>query len=166
MIGRAGAGKTTVAVRLGEALGLPVIHLDKMYWDPGWQPADPDLFEARQAAAIAEPVWVIDGGYLSSRGWQQRLGRADTVVLVEAPLAICLWRILRRSLGRRVERRPDLPDGCEESVSLFFLWWAIGWGRRHRGLIEEIATGDVAARVVTTRWRDDPARLLDTILEV
>ena len=163
MIGRAGAGKTTVAVRLGEALGLPVIHLDKMYWDPGWQPADPDLFDARHAAAIAEPAWVVDGGYLSSRSWQERLRRSDLVVVVEAPLVVCLWRILRRSLWRPAARRPDLPDGCTETLSLFFVWWTIGWSRRHRRLAGSIAREHPGVPVTTTRSTDDPHSLIAAI---
>ena len=86
MIGRGGAGKTTVALRLGRELGLPVIHLDRLYWGPGWQSVAPRVFRERQAAAIAGDAWVIDGGYLASAGWEARIERADLVVLVEAPL--------------------------------------------------------------------------------
>ena len=138
VIGRAGAGKTTAALRLGEEYGLPVIHLDRLSWGPGWVEVDRERFEQRQAEAIAGDEWVIDGGYLHSRGWPDRLRRADLVVIAEAPLAVCLWRIVRRSLSRSVVRRPDLPDGCEEAFSPYFLWWTIGWGRRHRRLAEDI----------------------------
>ena len=127
VIGRGGAGKTTVALRLGRELGLPVVHLDRLYWGPDWQPVAPHVFGERQAAAIAGDAWVIDGGYLASAGWEARVERADVVVLVEAPLTACLRRILRRSLSRSGRRRPDLPDGCDEAFSLFFLRWTLGW---------------------------------------
>ena len=32
--GPSGAGKTTLALQIGEALGIPVVHLDDFY--PGW----------------------------------------------------------------------------------------------------------------------------------
>ena len=138
VIGRAGSGKTTTALRLGTQPGLPVVHLDRLCWDPGWVEADRAIFEERQATAIAADAWVIDGGYLSSLGWLERLRRADMVVITEAPLRTCLWRIVRRSLERGGARRPDLPDGCDETFSVYFAWWTIGWGRRHRRLEAQI----------------------------
>jgi adenylate kinase family enzyme len=138
VIGRAGAGKSTIALQLGRQLGVPVVHLDRLYWDPEWQPVAPEVFAQRQAAAIADEAWVIDGGYLSSPGWNRRLERAELVVLVEAPLATCLWRIVRRSVSQSGTRRPDLPEGCEEALSLAFLRWTIGWRRRHRETIAQI----------------------------
>ena len=49
MIGRSGAGKTTVALRLAEALDLPVVHLDRLYWGPGWAAMPPEVFEGSTA---------------------------------------------------------------------------------------------------------------------
>ncbi len=154
VIGRGGAGKTTVALQLGRELGLPVVHLDRLYWGPGWQPVDPELFLERQAAAIAADAWVIDGGYLASGGWDARVERADVVVLVEAPLTVCLRRILRRSLSRSGGRRPDLPDGCDESFSLFFLRWTIGWSRRNKEALARIERILPVLRVASGRPHD------------
>ncbi len=118
VIGRAGAGKTTVALALGAALGLPVVHLDPLAWASGWRPVPAADFDARHAAAIAGDAWVLDGGYLSRAGWAGRLARADVVVLVEAPLHVCLWRIVRRGIGladllRGIGPRPDRRSlGC------------------------------------------------------
>ena len=151
VIGRAGAGKTTIALRIGDLAGLPVIHLDRLSWGPDWVEVDRGLFDHRQAEAIAGDAWVIDGGYLQSSGWPERLRRADLVVVAEAPLPVCLWRIVRRSLRRSVVRRPDLPDGCDEAFSLYFLWWAIGWGRRHRGLEAQIHEARPEIRVSRIR---------------
>lgn len=35
ILGCGGAGKSTLARRLGAATGLPVVHLDGLYWQPG-----------------------------------------------------------------------------------------------------------------------------------
>ena len=156
MIGRGGAGKTTVALRLGEELGLPVVHLDRLYWGPGWQPVDPQLFGELQAVAVAGDAWVIDGAYLASAGWEARIERADLVVLVEAPLMACLWRILRRSTTRSGTRRPDLPDGCDEAISLFFVRWTIGWSRRNREALARIERIRPVLRVASGRSAISP----------
>src|SRR3989454_12597016 len=42
VIGTGGSGKSTVARRLAQRTGLPLIHLDAHYWRPGWQPTPPD----------------------------------------------------------------------------------------------------------------------------
>jgi len=132
VIGRAGAGKTTAALALGQAFGLPVVHLDRFAWSPGWTPVDAATFEEAQAAAVAGERWVIDGGYLRSAGWPARVARADVVVLVEAPLIVCLWRIARRVRARPRVRRPDLPDGCDEVLTPSFVGWTLLWSLRTR----------------------------------
>lgn len=141
VIGRSGAGKTTVALAVAAELGLPVVHLDRLAWGPGWRPVPAERFEARQADAIAADRWVLDGGYLSSRGWWERVRGADLVLLVEAPLPVCVWRVVRRAWFERGPRRPDLPDGCEESFGPGFLRWILTWSRRAAGPIREAEAG-------------------------
>lgn len=150
-MGRAGSGKTTVAVRLGERLGLPVIHLDRLFWGPNWQELPAGTFDARARSAIAADEWILDGGYISSPSWPERIRRAELVVVVEAPLIVCLWRIVRRTFVSRSVRRPDLPDGCSEQLSLFFVWWTIGWSRRHRNLAQEVARANPEVRFARVR---------------
>jgi adenylate kinase family enzyme len=160
VIGRSGAGKTTVALRIAKTVGLPVVHLDREFWGPDWVPVSTDVYAARQSAAIAADAWVIDGSYLASPGWEDRLQRADVVVLVEAPLAVCLWRIIRRALQRRDGRRPDLPDGCQERLSLYHLWWALGWATRFAHLRTIITQTSPNARLLVVRSADQAARIL------
>jgi len=86
VLGRAGAGKTTVARRLGEALGAPVIHLDALFWNADWTPVSSESFAERQRAVTSQDAWVLDGNYTSAPGFEERLSRADAIVIVEAPL--------------------------------------------------------------------------------
>ena len=152
MIGRGGAGKTTVALRLGRELGLPVVHLDRLHWGPGWRPVEPARIRERQAAAIAGDGVGASTAAISRRpGWEARIERADLVVLVEAPLTVCLRRILRRSLSRPGTRRPDLPDGCDEALSLFFVHWTIGWRRRNSQALAQIERTRRVVRVAAGR---------------
>jgi adenylate kinase family enzyme len=155
VIGRAGAGKTTVALAIGAGLDLPVVHLDRLYWAPGWRPVPAGRFEARQAHAIAADRWVLDGGYLSSTGWPERVRRADLVLLVEAPLAVCVWRVMHRAWTRTGHRRPDLPDGCEESFGPGFLRWIVTWNARTRAPIREARAIAAPGTIVRVRGVED-----------
>ncbi len=49
ILGCSGGGKSTLARALGEALDLPVVHLDQLYWLPGWVERDKAGFRALQA---------------------------------------------------------------------------------------------------------------------
>src|SRR4051812_28474588 len=94
VVGCPGSGKSTLARRLGKQLGLPVIHLDKLFWLPGWEEIDLASFDVRLAEALEAEAWVVDGHYGRTLG--MRLERADTVIWLDRPRLTCLCRILRR----------------------------------------------------------------------
>ena len=75
VIGTSGAGKSTFAAALAQALQLPYIELDRLYWGPGWQPVAAQEFESAVAVAIEGPAWVADGNYL--RPVRVQLGLSD-----------------------------------------------------------------------------------------
>jgi adenylate kinase family enzyme len=66
VVGCSGSGKTSLALKLGRKLGLPVVHLDVLYWRPGWNASDKASFRVRVADAIAGEGWVADGSF---SGW-------------------------------------------------------------------------------------------------
>src|SRR5712675_963696 len=63
VVGCQGSGKTRLALKLGRKLGLPVVHLDVLYWRPGWKASDKASFRVRVADAIAGEGWVVDGSF-------------------------------------------------------------------------------------------------------
>jgi adenylate kinase family enzyme len=134
ILGSSGAGKSTFARALGDKLGLPVVHLDALFWRPGWVEPDPEAFRAAVAAAIAGDAWVSDGNYVS-RTFDLRLPRADTVIFLHQPRWLCVLRILRRGLFSFGRRRPDLAEGCDENVEWNFFLWTWNFEARHRDRI-------------------------------
>jgi adenylate kinase family enzyme len=138
ILGCSGSGKTTLAVQLGERLGLPVVHLDLLYWRPGWQAPDADGFLTRVADAVAGDAWVCEGNYRET--FHLRLPRADTVIILQRSRWLCLWRVLWRSIFER-GKRPDLPEGCPEHTDwelLKFIWRfkKVTWPRIETARIE------------------------------
>ena len=106
LIGPGGAGKSTLARRLGEQTGLPVVHLDKLYWTGEWQHLDKDAFDRALEAELAKPEWILDGNF--TRTLPCRLEACDLVLYLDYPTRVCLWGILRRILRDVKERQRSL----------------------------------------------------------
>lgn len=152
VIGCSGGGKSTLARKLGEKLGLPVVHLDVLFWKPGWVESSYDEFRPKVAAAVAEDRWVIDGNF--SRTFDIRLPRADTIVWVDQPRRVCLWRAFRRTLTLFGETRADLAPGCPEKFDPAFYRFIWNFRRTHDAMIEAALTRD-AAHAKQFRLRSD-----------
>lgn len=102
ILGRGGAGKSTLARRLAQEFGLPMTELDGLFWRPGPTPTPPGEWLDVQQELIGQERWVIDGDlgpYDTALG--QRLAAADIVVVLDFPLWRCAWRALRRSRENR-----------------------------------------------------------------
>lgn len=125
VMGPCGSGKSTVARRLGALLGLPVTHMDQLHHGPGWEPRLKADFEADLTAAAAAPEWIIDGNHFGLS--QQRLDRADLVVMLDLPRRITFPRIVKRIVTGLGKVRPDSAPGCPERLDLGFLWYSWRW---------------------------------------
>jgi adenylate kinase family enzyme len=135
VLGCSGSGKTTLARRIGTALDLPVTHLDRLYWRPGWVPAPADEFRAAVAEAASTDSWVIDGNYRST--FDLRLPIADTVVLLDASRYVCLYRVVRRQLRERGQETQA--PGCVSKIDAELVKWIWRWPRRRPQMLARIA---------------------------
>jgi adenylate kinase family enzyme len=122
VIGPPGAGKSTLATEIAGRTGLPLVHLDRHHWRPGWIEADQAEWERQVAALIAAERWVIDGNYGGTLA--ARLARADTAIWLDFPVWLCLARIFCRALKYRGQVRPDMAEGCPEQINREFLVYA------------------------------------------
>lgn len=108
ILGQSASGKSTLAAALGQARGLPVVHLDQLRHVPGsrWVVRPDPEFETLHAAAVAEERWVIEGNY--SRWLESRLERATGLILLEVSTPTSFLRNVHRS--STVERHPRVGD--------------------------------------------------------
>jgi adenylate kinase family enzyme len=123
VIGSPGAGKSTLARRLAEGLDLPLIHLDREYFGPGWTTPPRAEWQGRVEALAARPEWVMDGNYSST--FDLRVPRAQAVVWLDVPRWRCLLGVLWRVARNYGRVRPDLGPGCRERFDgsfLRFIW--------------------------------------------
>jgi adenylate kinase family enzyme len=121
VVGASGNGKTTVARALATELGVPHVELDSLHHGPNWTAPSGAEFRARVTRHLSGAGWVVDGDYSSKLG-DLVLERADTVVWLDQPLPLILWRLWRRTY-RRIRRREQLWSGNVET------WRGAFWGR-------------------------------------
>jgi adenylate kinase family enzyme len=136
VFGTTGSGKSRLAERLAEQTGLRVVELDALFWGRDWQPAPVELFRHRVEREIGEGGWIVVGNYGQVRDLVWR--PADTLVWLDLPLPLVMWRLVRRTLRRVASREELWGTGNRETWrNAFFsrqsiLLWALKTHRRNR----------------------------------
>jgi adenylate kinase family enzyme len=127
VVGSGGAGKSTFAARLAAERGLPLIHLDSRYWRAGWVPTPDKQWKERVNELVRGAEWVMDGNYGGTL--DARIAACDTIIFLDLPRLVCIWRVIRRWWRHRGRSRPDMTPGCDEQLTLEFLRWI--WSYPH-----------------------------------
>lgn len=137
VVGSGGAGKSTFARRLGDALNIEVIHLDQIYWKPNWVTMPKDEWSKILEGLLASDSWVMDGNFGGTR--EMRMAASDTIIFLDIPRRICLYRILKRAVVYYGRTRPDMAEGCREKFDPEFVEWVWNYpNRSKRSLLEQI----------------------------
>jgi adenylate kinase family enzyme len=137
VIGSSGSGKSTFARKLGEKTGLKVIHLDRLYWKPNWvETTDKDEWKRVVQKALGGDAWIIDGNY--SGTMEMRIEKCDTVIFLDMPRAVCVYRILKRVALHRPGARPDMAEGCDERFDWEFIKWVWNYPTRSKPKVEAL----------------------------
>jgi adenylate kinase family enzyme len=169
-MGCIGAGKSTLARTLGELLHLEVFHLDRMWWQGGGyrivgkktadvHALDPQAFLRIQEELVSRDRWIIDGGRADLG---VRLARADTVIFLDLPRRMCMWRVAKRTGSPR----SDYPTGVDESWRwmVVLLRWIWSYPRRKRpGMVAAIEEHAGHANVIWCRSASDVRHLLESM---
>lgn len=156
IMGYSGAGKSTLARKLGEIYGENVLHLDQVYWMPGWNPR-PDEERKRIVNDFLDSHtgWVIDGNY-QNICYDRRLEEADMIILLLFNRFDCYFRARKRFKTYKGKSRPDMTEGCNEKIDAEFTKWIFFGGRtaakreNYRKLCEKYA----GKTVVLKKQRD------------
>ena len=103
VIGCPGSGKSTVSRTLHNKTGIPLYHLDMMYWNADKTTVEKSVFLERLSDVLEKDEWIIDGNYSSTM--KLRMAACDTVIFLDYPLDVCLDGIRER----RGKPRSDMP---------------------------------------------------------
>ena len=130
VLGSSASGKSTLASYLGKLTGIDVVHLDRIFWKPGWVETPGNEMDSLIMEAASRERWIIDGNY--SRTLDLRMERADTVIYIDLNRYICIFRALKRRIKNRGKTRDDMGEGCPEKIDLEFLLWIWNFPKRSR----------------------------------
>jgi adenylate kinase family enzyme len=164
VIGPGGSGKSWLARELSGALGISIIHLDSMYWQPGWVPRPQEEWEALQRRMADDEAWIVEG--LHQRTVHVWLDAADTVIFLDVSALASIWRVARRRLDGQAG--PDVPAGCEPAAFHVALWKFLAYmWEYHREsrtkLVAELARPRPGQRLIVLRRAGEMRRFVGTL---
>lgn len=146
VIGPGGSGKSTFAKRLGEILKIEVKHLDSFYWRSGWTKPSNEEWIKTVNDLISGESWIIDGNFGGTL--PLRVERCDTVIFLDMPRLLCLWRVTKRRITYRKRSRPDMAEGCNEKLDLEFISWVWNYSNRSRPRIVKLLNENKADKKI------------------
>jgi adenylate kinase family enzyme len=138
IVGSGGSGKSVMASQLGSLLGIPVVHLDAVFWRPGWVETPRAEWRETVQQLVQGDSWIMDGNY--SGTFDLRFQSADTIIFLDMPRTLCEWRVIKRYFQYRGRSRPDIAPGCPEKVDWQFLKWIWTYPRRHQAQVLNLLT--------------------------
>lgn len=153
IIGYSGSGKSTLAAALAKRYTLPVLHLDRVQFAPGWVERD-SRTKLRMVREFLDENdgWVIDGNY-TNLWYEERLAESDLIIFLDFGRWTCLYRVLARFACWHGRTRASMGEGCPEKIDAEFIWWVLYQGRTRR-------KQQAFSRVVQ-RWADKVVVLHD-----
>ena len=161
VIGCPGSGKSRLSRILGEKLGLPVVHLDQLWWKPGWENVSVEEFDARLEEVLEGEQWIIDGNF--SRTMPLRLKHCDTIVYLDYSRWTCLLGMIQRVLGSYGKVRPDMGEGCPERFDWEFVKYIWNFNKENRVRNNTWIAQAKHAKAIILKNRKEATDFLDQI---
>lgn len=166
VIGCSASGKSTFARRLGKITGLPVTHLDNLFWKSGWIEEDRELFRKKQQDTVNMESWIIDGHYKSTM--DIRLERADLVFWYRLSRYKCISGYIRRMLKGMIKKggRPDITEGCNEKLDFEFMKYIWNFDKTQVKPTEELLKHYRGIKVIIFNSRKQADKFLARLLHI
>lgn len=118
VIGCPGSGKSNFSKSLHKITGIPLFHLDMMYWNKDRTTVEKSIFLKRLSDTLELSEWIIDGNYNSTM--ELRLQHCDTVVFLDYPTEVCISGIMERK-GKARSDMPWVEDGEYDAEFIEFI---------------------------------------------
>jgi adenylate kinase family enzyme len=109
ILGITGAGKSTLSRRIAQKTGLPLFHMDSLFWRGKWEEVpEAEYLRAHDEILKNNERWIIEGWV--SPAMEERLKQADLIIYLDYPGWLCALRYIERAFKHRKIARPELPS--------------------------------------------------------
>ncbi len=159
ILGCPGSGKSTLARKLHDKTGIPLFHLDSLWWEEDRTHISRELFDRKLETILRSEEWIIDGDY--SRTYETRFAHCDTIIFLDYPTEVCYEGIMTR----RGTARPDMPwvEPVDE-VDPEFVDSVLQYNSVNRPIVlERIQKYADGREVYIFQGREEAAAFLDSI---
>lgn len=119
VVGVSASGKSTFARKLAKKTGLPLTHMDKIMWQPGWDYVGDEVTAVEINKISQADKWIIEG-YISEAARSDLFNMVDVILYLDYPSWLCVWRYLKRVWLHRKKARSELP-GSPDKFSFKFM---------------------------------------------
>lgn len=163
VLGSPGSGKSTLSLAISKKINVPVIHLDQHFWQAGWVETEADDWRDKVLELSQRSSWIMDGNYRATM--DLRLSKADTVIFLDTPRVICLWRVTVRFLLTtfRIDRtRADMAVNCPERLDTGFLEYIWKFSRAHGGRLMK-SLSHFEGTMITLKTKKDVATYIKNL---
>lgn len=156
VIGCPGSGKSTFARALYSKTGIPLYHLDMMYWNADKTTVEKSVFRERLSALLEKDEWIIDGNYGSTM--ELRMAACDTVIFLDYPFEVCLDGIKER----RGKPRCDMP-WIETEVDEEFIGFIENYNEQQKPKVMELIRRNSHKTIITFKSREQSDEFLSLL---
>ncbi len=116
VLGNNGSGKSYFSKKLAEMTGLPLIHLDLLYWKENWTHPSREEWAEIQRNLVANEQWIIDGMHISTL--EIRFKEADAIYFLDIDTDTCLESVRQRESQERTDFPNHLDNQQGDSEAL------------------------------------------------
>jgi adenylate kinase family enzyme len=159
VLGAPGAGKTEFSLQLAQATGLPVFHLDGLFFEKEYDSHGRAWFHTVEKV-VARDKWIIDGNYSST--FKIRFDRADTIIVLDYPKRIFIGGVIKRRLKHHSKHRPEMPAGWKERLNKDFVNFVWTFDKRYKSRIYDAFEDDHKRKLVILHSRKDARNYLES----
>ena len=158
VIGCPGSGKSTFSKSLHDATGLPLHHLDRLYWNADGTTVPKDTFTRRLHQALEGNAWIIDGNYGSTM--ELRIQSCDTIFFLDYPPDVCMDGIRSRK-GRTRSDMPCIPLADDDPE---FTEFVRSYHSQHRPAVMELLHKYAHKRIIIFKNRTEANEFLSQLV--
>lgn len=158
VIGCPGSGKSTFSKTLHDITGLPLYHLDMMYWCADGTKVPKHTFMERLNEILETESWIIDGNYGSTM--ELRMQFCDTVIFLDYPLDVCIDGIK----SRKGKKRSDIPCAMLEDEDKEFIKFIKNYNSESRPTVMELLKKYSHKHIIVFKDRSEANKFLSEMV--